>query len=156
MALTPEFWWCYPSAMKARFGGQLTITRWTCSGWVVSNGRGEELAAVPTSHLEHVRSQFWWCGWTVPADMPDSACVKTWPARMRGWDTGAGHGFDNWCGIVWARTADEARAIVASCYTTHAHMIGERWESIPKGVDWTPGDRFQLTEATIMAMKVAP
>jgi hypothetical protein len=54
VALTPEFWWCYSSALKARFGGQLTIARWTCSGWVVSNARGEELAAVPSAHLERV------------------------------------------------------------------------------------------------------
>ncbi len=155
VALTAEFWWCYPGAIKSRFGGQLTIARWTCSGWVVKNARGEELAAVPTSHLEHVRPQFWWCGWTVPHFIPESAYVKTWPAQMHGWDTGMGFDFDNWCGLVWARTEDEVWEIIRSCYTTQGDQIGPRWTPDPCGETWEPGERFQLTEATIMAMKVA-
>lgn len=99
-------------------------------------------------------AQFWWCGWEVPGDMPDEAMVVEWPKPMRGWRTGQRlDGSSLWAGAVWAPGADEARAVVASAYTTHAHMLSERWEPIPKGVDWTPSDRFRCTEATLLAMK---
>lgn len=100
--------------------------------------------------------QYWWCGWEVPGDMPDEAIGVQWPQAMRGWCTGRTAGDATvFAGVVWAASADEARAVVASAYTTHAHMVKERWEPIPKGVDWTPNERFPITEATLLAMKGA-
>lgn len=99
--------------------------------------------------------QFWWCGWEVPDDMPDDATVKVWPRTMRGLNTGRGFSFTTHTGLVWAASAEDALATVASCYTTHGHLIKQRWPPIPRGQLMEVSERFVVTEATLRAMMEA-
>jgi len=97
--------------------------------------------------------QFWWCGWEVAHDIPPEHMCAKWPQQMRGWRTGSGYEFDNWAGLVWAATEDDAREIVCACYAASADRIPTRWDPEPKGQTWVPTRRFWATDAEIEAMK---
>lgn len=97
--------------------------------------------------------QFWWYGWAVPSGLPRSAMVAAWPRQVRGWLTGQTiDGATLWAGLVWAEDATDARRLVASCYTTHAHMLIERWAPDPRGAYHTMSGRFALPPTLLREM----
>lgn len=97
--------------------------------------------------------QFYWCGWTVPDDVPDEHMVESWPTNMKGWHTGSGEGFTTWAGLVWASSPDEAWRTVLSCYGPSADQIGERWEPEERGTEWEGTGRFPATQEQIEKLK---
>lgn len=97
--------------------------------------------------------QFYWCGFEVPRTIPQEDMVERWPPNMKGWFSGSSEGADMLCALVWASSADDARATVRSCYTIHADELRERFEPRERGADYRTTERFPATAAEIDALK---
>ena len=82
----------------------------------------------------------YWCRYFEPNGIPPRHKLEAWPDGMKAWVSGHGDDDTVWCARVDAKNADEAKAIIRSCYgNSGERIVIDSIQEYPRG--WRPSGR---------------